>query len=210
MSTTHVGNDGSTLVIQPGFPIKRQTPDAKWEIEFLYWTAKDGAEALLPSPGAASTEAGHTGLLLQDVEIFPSEDPTAVFVRLIYRDPDVILRQVGTTIRESEAAIQEVPIEHKTGLTDPEKATLKAAGVKSFIVPSVTYSRTTFSSSFTFTEANLVDGVGLIDNAPTGMTAPTANRWLKTALTVRKAGSDVEVRNTWMYDTNGWSTVLYT
>ena len=131
-------------------------------------------------------------------------------MRLFYRDPTVLTQQSGTTIRESEAAVQEVPIEKKAGITDIQLDALKADGVKSFFLPSITYSRSEFKGSFTFSETNLVEGVGLIDDTPNGITGPTAGRWLKTSLSVRKAGSDVEVRETWQYDTAGWDSVLYT
>jgi hypothetical protein len=46
-------------------------------------------------------------------------------------------------------------------------------------------------------------------NAPTGMTSPTAGRWLKMRLSIRKSGNVVEKSETWQYASAGWDDHIY-
>jgi hypothetical protein len=81
-------------------------------------------------------------------------------------------------------------------------------GVESYLVPQPTFTRTEVLSSFTFSEANIISAVGT-RNAPTGMTSPTANKWLKMRLSIRKSGNVVEKSESWQYASGGWDAHIY-
>ena len=60
------------------------------------------------------------------------------------------------------------------------------------------YSYTDIVSSFTFSEANIISGVGSL-SAPTGMTSPTTDKWLKTGRSVSPVGDKFQIVDTWEY-----------
>jgi hypothetical protein len=60
------------------------------------------------------------------------------------------------------------------------------------------YSYTQIVTSFTFSEANIIDGVGQL-SAPPGMTSPTTDKWLKTGKSVSPTGDKYQITETWEY-----------
>lgn len=108
--------------------------------------------------------------------------------------------------KASDSNASEEPIE-----THPDYVATWATskpGVTSYLLPSPTYTRTEIQNSFTFSESNIIDAVGTIDS-PTGLTGATANKWLKTSLTVSPQGDKFEVTETWQYNKYGWDTDIY-
>lgn len=220
MSVEHRGNPGTALVPQPGYPIKRQGFDTKFELEFLYWADMDVAESLVPAINttlassslpdkSAPAAAGHGGLFCNEIEWATSDTPERQFVRVIFRDPSTVLQTPIFNTRESNTSAFEVPIEEKTALSASQVTEKKAAGRRTYTVNTVEYRYVRYRNTFTFSEKNMTAGVGLIDNSPTGMSNPTPGRWKKTGRNVRKAGANVEVTDIWQYDTNGWDIDLY-
>lgn len=211
-------NGVSALVIQKGYPRATRGTDGLWQLEFLYWANKSTALSLIPSHEAAPPEpwnSDYSGLKLKEVSISPSNSPYFVWVTLIYQDPEssgsTSSRTAGDVIQESRAAFQEVAIEDsRLGLSQSQIDSYIAQGVTSKSVYTLTYTRTEYFNSFTFTEANMVDMVGRIDT-PTGVTTPTANAWLQSGRSVRKSSDSLyEVTDEWTYDKGLWDTTIYT
>ena len=82
-------------------------------------------------------------------------------------------------------------------------------GVESYLKPMTTYRRTTIESSFTWSESNLVSGVGEC-SAPTGLTGATSTKWLKIARIPTTQGDKTQLTEVWQYNPNGWAGILYT
>lgn len=111
----------------------------------------------------------------------------------------------GVTSKASDSNAAELPIEENPNYS-PSWETTKP-GVTSYLAPQPTYTYTQIVSSFTFSEANIIDGVGALSN-PTGMTSPTANAWLKTSKTVTPQGDKFEITETWQCAGLDGATVL--
>ena len=122
---------------------------------------------------------------------------------------------VGTVTRSSDGTAQEIPIRLHPLCSNPEDldeppiigGTAKP-GVESYLVPGIIYTRSEVLSSATWTQANLVSGVGGLF-APTGITGATSGRWLKTGRTVTETGEGTTVTDTWQYSPVGWDTDIY-
>jgi len=117
-----------------------------------------------------------------------------------------ILPPVGTVILESDANAIEIPIRRNDTISsdaDIEDALDK--GIEARLSPQPIFRRTEVLASFTFTEANIIDDVGVIDNSPNGIVAPTAGLWLKTGFVVRSVGDLFEQTETWQFAENGWN-----
>lgn len=128
-------------------------------------------------------------------------------------------RFVGSpgTFRSSDSAVQSIPISEHPDYSAGESEAAgvpvingkqKAEGVTSFLLPGPTYTRSRSESSFTFSEANLIANIGT-RNAPTSMTNPTADMWLKTGLSASEEGDIVRITETWTYNPYGWDTDIY-
>ena len=122
----------------------------------------------------------------------------------------------GTITRDSDGTAQELPIETHPGYSGGESEESgvpvingnEKPGVQSYLVPGIIYRRTEVKSTSSFTEAALTGGVGF-RSAPTGVTAPTANAWLKTGITVSETGTGTIVTETWQFSERGWDTDIY-
>ena len=213
MSSTHVGDTGASLVIQPGYPIKTLDASDNWTQVFLYWAEITGAEALIPAFGTASPDGAHPELKLAGAEIRPSGDPKSVFVEITYKEPESsTFPPSGTIIQESESNFIEGDIKDHPTLTDVEKTTLLNSGFNTYAIPTVTYRRIEWRafSAFVFSESNILGNVGKVDNTPNGLTSPTAGTWLASGKSVRREGASVEITEEWTHNSSGWNDVAGT
>jgi len=202
-------NDGSALVAYPNNPQKVRE-GSRWKYVYRYWCAKASADSLIPAAWAAC--ADNADLSLDTTEITPKAGaPGFVDVTLTYRRPGMPTSQsAGTSTTQKEASIdwQEVPIDdprlETAGFyTADQIASLKAAGQTTVGVGGMEYHYTQYASSFTWSESNLVDGIGET-GAPTGISGATPEKWLMAGMSVRDDGDVVEKRTTWKYHALGW------
>jgi len=135
-------------------------------------------------------------------------------VRLVYEPVSGTVEAippVGTIIQEIDANPIDIPVgDSKEGLSEAIVAEKKKEGIEAILRPQPIYRRTEILSSFTFSEANAIDDVGIIDNSPEGLTGATAGKWLKVGFVVRSVGTKFEQVETWQYAENGWDTDFYT
>jgi len=73
-----------------------------------------------------------------------------------------------------------------------------------FIQPEPIYGRREVLDAFVFSESNIIDSVGKLDQTPEGMTNPSRNRWLKNGFRVDQRGAKYQQEETWKYSTLGW------
>jgi hypothetical protein len=108
-------------------------------------------------------------------------------------------------VKSADCAAQELPIEEHPDFS----GLVGAENVESFLTPSPTYEYSDVVNSFTFSEANIISGVGK-RSAPTGMTSPTTDKWLKVSRRVSPEGEKFRVTDVWQYNPNGiWNTTIY-
>lgn len=127
---------------------------------------------------------------------------------------------VGTVTRSGDGSAQEVPIEthpdyNKSQSEEEGEPTLDTGsgyavktGVESYLVPAILYTRTEVVSGATWSESNLVSGVGSL-SSPTGITGATSDKWLKVGRTISESGDDTIITDTWQYAPDGWDTDIY-
>lgn len=207
---------GAALILQPRYPKRTRLQDGTFELTYFYSCWDASAESLVPTFNSAPPGNGPGGaystLKCQEVELAPSDVPGWATVTVKYRVPDSAVsfqpKQHGDVTQEGDQSATEVPIEqHPDYATNA--ATWAAEGRRSFTHVGVTYTRTSYTNAFTWTESAITSGVGT-RGAPTGLSSATANNWLCTGYNVRQVGRGLtEVRQVWQYDSNGWSTTIY-
>jgi len=79
---------------------------------------------------------------------------------------------------------------------------------KTYLAPVPIYRRIENVASFVFSEANIVENVGKRE-APTGMTTPTAGKWLKTRLSITQEGGRFIQTEEWAYASAAWDGPEY-
>jgi hypothetical protein len=223
MAATVIGNNLTTAVEAKKSRRVRASNDGTSII--VSYTQKQGT-AVTVALGASCTLTGYTALVLNEYALLPDPGGGYETLELTYgpsTPASGVTPPVGTVIQEADTNTIEIPIEQHPDfsagqsvydengvLVTPYVGALKP-GVTSYLLASPTYTRTEIAASFTFSEANIVAAVGT-RSTPTGMTSPTANKWLKTRLGVRKTGSVVEKSETWQYagpGTRVWDTDIY-
>ena len=67
--------DGTALVLQPGYPQKTRDKRGKWRLEYLYWCLDTQAESLIPAIDTAPPGGVHTELELDEVRYDRTKHP---------------------------------------------------------------------------------------------------------------------------------------
>ena len=233
MAATIIGNGLTAAVTSKNSPEIRETENGT---EYVYRKVQKKGVAIGIAFGTANTDANYTGTVLKGINHLATPGGGYETIELIYSDPvpgSPGTPPVGTVIQEGRANSIERPIEQHPDfvastsvydvngvltvgafeegtLVTPYVGTELKYGVTSYMTPAPTYTRTEILSSFTFSEANLIAAVGTICD-PTGLTSPTAGKWLKTELSLRKIGKVVEKAETWQHSGlfNAWDTDIY-
>jgi len=143
---------------------------------------------------------------LRLAEIRESISKGGARVTLRFVTPSAYSIQYGGStdpVLSSDCSAQELPIR-----LHPDFTGLTGELPDSFLYPAPTYERSEVVNSFTFSEANIVSGVGK-RSSPTGMTSPTADYWLKVSRRISPEGEKFRVTDVWQYNPEGWSTEIY-
>lgn len=219
MAAIAIGNALTTRVQRKDSPKKKVTSQGTfWEYRY---TQKVGTAV---SETIGSEFPASSGLYVSEIAYEPN--PGGGYQTLvIISGPNTVSGggtppPAGTVWFEADANPIEIPIEQHPDYSTSESEKYEDGryiplingnpkpGVEAYQVPQPTFTRYEILSSFTFSEANIVSAVGT-RNAPTGMTSPTANCWLKTRLSVRQNGTVFEKSETWQYASAGWDTDIY-
>jgi len=126
------------------------------------------------------------------------------------------LQPVGTVTMEADANPLRIPIGQNANASGTNYDADKKVGVGDwdgithYLSPQPIYIRSEVLNAFTFSEANIIDTVGKIDDSPEDMTTPTAGKWLVVGFGVRQTGDKFTKRKKWQYDAAGWNTDIYT
>lgn len=223
MAATTLGNPLTTRVEKKDSQQKTRTISGNTAI--YRYTQKTGVA--VTSPAIGDVDPVDATIVLKEINFQPQPGGGFQTVELVYgppNPPNAMTPPVGTVTYEADANAIEIPIEQhpkynyiasktdENGIYTPVLTDggtdYPFPGVTSYLVPQPTFTRTEVMSSFTFTEANIIENVGLINN-PTGMTSPTSGKWLKTRLSIRKNGNVVEKNETWQYNSADWKTPIY-
>jgi hypothetical protein len=219
MAATAIGNALTTKVEQKNSPRKRVTADGTfWEYRFTQKKGTSVSEKIGDQYPAAS------GYYISEIGFEPQ--PGGGYETLvIVTGPEKSINTsvtppVGTIWFEADANPIEIPIEQHPNYSSSESQKYEDGryiplingnakkGVESYLVPQPTFTRYEILNSFTFSETNIISAVGT-RNAPTGMTSPTGNKWLKMRLSVRQTGNIYEKSETWQYASAGWDQDIY-
>lgn len=191
-----------TALVQASAPVYSQDDRGRGSVQYFYHCLASAALSLIPAFNSPAPDAEYSSLLRREVSMTLSAPQTMLMV-VTYREPGGSTPPaVGDTTKESRTTVQEVPIEQVDGITAAQIATAKKSGLANILRFSVTYTYTEIVSSFTWSQANTISGVGQ-RSAPTGMTSPGTDLWLKIDRTVRE-GDVISVSDTWAYDAKKW------
>lgn len=204
MATAIIGDQGTTPILTN----RKQGYDSSGRrITEVYRCAKDNVSWI---PAFGTSHPIHTALVLVDWDI--DEHKEFSIVVLQYRlatwqaGGGVTTPPADTEIKSADGNAIEIPIEQNPNY-DTGWATSKA-GVTSYLSPQPVYTYEKVYASFVWSEANIIGTVGT-RQAPTGMTSPTANKWLHAGRQIVEQGESVIVRDTYQYAANGWDTDIY-
>jgi len=218
MSATIIGGSGQAghqLVRYPSYPRKNRNSKNMWELTDKWWCLASLALSLAPADGAAPDDTDHSTLDCMELFIEPTPNaPTMVDVTAVYRYPtrtgNARAFRDGDDVKESQVVSREVGIDSKEAIAtvkEADRALKKSQGAKTVTIWTVVYSFTEYLSSFTWSEANLIDNLNEVE-APDGVTNPTANKWRRTEMSVRESGNSLRVkRRSWMYNAADWEDV---
>jgi len=76
--------------------------------------------------------------------------------------------------------------------------TIEFSDAEDYLIPSATYTFTQVVSDFSFTESNVLDGIGE-RSTPQGLTSSTSKAWLKTSRTISTEGDLYTITDTWQH-----------
>ena len=207
-----VAGQSTAVKILHGKPLQSRDADGNWMLTYIY--AVEAATYFSEAPAHASAPPApevtdHPNLKCTGVSSQDAGDGHNVLMTVVYTTPSGTTLFSGDKIRSSNAAIIEKVVD-EVDITSAEKVAQKALDKRTVPWFTLTYSRRSVETTFTWDEANLIDGVGKI-STPVDLTTPTANKWLKVnrATQERSQGGDVDLEESWTYDENGWPTVLY-
>jgi len=218
MAATVIGNNLSTRVERKDS--KRKTRTISGNTATYRYTQAVGTAV---SESIGDEDPADSTIILRSINFDPNPGGGYETVELVYEPPNPPTGPtppVGTITYEADANAIEIPIQQhpdydeaasktdKNGVFIPVVAGEEMPGVESYLVPQPTFLRVEILSSFTFTEAAIISGVGT-RCAPTGLGSPTTDAWLKTRLSIRKNGNVVEKSETWQFASRGWNAKLY-
>lgn len=219
MAATALGNALTTRLERKDS--KRKSRTTSGNTATYRYTQKVGTAV---SNALGEADPADATIFLQAVNFDPTPGGGYETVELVYGpnngSSSGVVGPVGTITYESDANAIEIPIQQhpnyspgssyrdSDGIFHAFLSGNDHPGVESYMVPQPTFTRTEVLSSFTFSEANIISAVGT-RNAPTGMTSPTAGKWLKTRLAIRASGSVVEKSESWQYASAGWDADIY-
>ena len=208
-----VAGNSTTTKVLAGKVLQNRDANGNWMLTYKYHVK--ASEFFSESPAHASAPPApevtdHPDLACTGVSEQDQGDGINSLMTVVYSTPGTILF-VGDTLRSSQAAMTEKVIEEVSGLSSSEVVAQKAIDKRTVPWFTLQYSRRSVETSFTWSEANLISGVGLIAT-PTDLSATTTNAWLKVdrATQERSPGGDVDLEETWIYDKNLWPTAVYT
>ncbi len=207
------GHDFSTPVIIEGYP-RQERVNGIWANIEKWRIHVDHLEDYLP----ANNESDEEGRIPGKVTVVPVPAFSGVVeVSFPWKKPETVSlgsidRPEGSVIFESEAVLTEKNPESHPDWDGADAATQEKIkkNVASFSFVTVTFKRSEIKnkSSFEFTESELLGNVNLKEN-PTGLTNPTANKWMNMGKTIHwEMGENLEVIETWRYDQNEWEGMI--
>ncbi len=200
----------ATLNLYPGYPVPERDENGRWKLVFLYFCGKDSAKSLIPATSSAPPEpwgsdADFSALRPRFVRISATRAAGVVDVRIEYLPRRSYSITPGETRRSTQAGRQIRPIEEHPDLTDAQKALARSRGRREYSQRTISYSYEQVHSSFTWSQSNLISGVGQT-GTPTGMTGATSAAWLLTSRELQEEEEGTIERRTWEYDKNLWQS----
>jgi len=206
--------DGSTKELMPGYPMASRDGSGSWSLEYRYHVNPASALGQAAAHGASPpapevSESEFSGLRCASAVIMPGSNAGMRVLKETYVSPQGSGASFESDVtRSTQVAAIERPIEEHPSLNAAQIKGFIAAGRDTFIARTLIYRRKDASAAFTWSEANVVSAVGS-RNAPTDLSSPTLNAWLKIERNVTEGVDLTEIEEAWQYDENLWDTTIF-
>jgi hypothetical protein len=224
--------NGTKLVWYSSQPSAERDGDT-WTYRFRAWCLRSSVFSLVPVSGTAITNAAFnasassnipvtgittTNLELTGVSVMANPSPEMVDVEFSFKYSDVLTgtwmgHYNGEIEQRSETTVRDVPtkLAYEGPIPDLVNAAIEAAAadIDTVPVPGLKYYYSTYTTSFGWSEAELiaVSGISIAEvGAPTGIDTPTANKWLLQGKSIENVGAGmVKVSEEWEYSPIDWN-----
>lgn len=206
-----VGHDFTTPVFQTGYPKYARDENDNWTRDESFYIRKDLRDSYIPAVGSMDGEGylSSTVNIEEGVPGFPDICRVDIHYKKFSFSESYNNDGYGSKVtQESTVNRVEKKIEEHPGwksLTAEEQATLKGYA-PTFVLVTVVYRRVeeVQKSSYKFRESDIIKNVNVIEN-PEGLLNASANKWMKTARTMRwTKGENLVITDTWQYDEYEW------
>lgn len=207
MGTIIGPTDEEFIVEQPDSPVVTRDRAGVYATKRIYLIHKNNVADILSATTLNQVDPLYTQCIFAGIKIsFAS--PSTRLATITYEQPgyDEDTDSIGTVTRSASANPILEPLEKILDSQYLEAA--KADGIDGALKPQPVYryKKTKASSGYKWTEANIISGVGKVDDSPTGIEDPTPNKWLMNEHTLREVGDVVEEEWGWQYSEDEWET----
>lgn len=176
-------------------------------------------ESAIPARGTPDND--FPSLLLDEVSYTREGD--AAMLSLRYMAPNamsdggagvLIPDDSASIIKQANANAMEIPLRQNPNWSATWEDDTDKLGIEVYLSPRPTYSRTFRTTTFGWTQAEVVLNVGTLVSPP-GIVSPTAGRWLKVDRQARDVGIDkdnrtiTEITDSYQYNPAGWNSDIY-
>lgn len=207
--------DGSSLILQAGYPQLTATGRNGWRIEYKYRCNMESVRSLAPAWRSACPLAGLENHEATAIEITPIGMPGFCELTVVYTYPlgvSITKREDGEIVKSSNVTSSRIPIDDPglltLGYTQSDIDALRKAGYLAVNVSSVEYSYTQYLESFTWSESNITEDDNNVSvgktGSPEGLSSPTSGKWMFVGRSIRDDGELVETTDVWKFNALGW------
>ena len=236
----YASSTGEAIVYYPGQP-NAERDGTVWQYSARGWCLRSAVFSLVPANGTAITDAAFTGLdttgidtsnlELTGVRISPNQSPGMVDVEFTFKYSTYSSGTWGGHFdgeieQRAETTVREVPLQavydQEAGTGSDLEAAAKKAGEaeqETISVPGLKYYYTTYTSSFNWSETDLITvsaiaianvgaptGLEVTTNPPDPADTPTENKWLLQGKSIENVGGGlVKVSEEWEYSPVNWN-----
>lgn len=203
----------------PGYPEKDSKEGGAWTVTERYWVDADNVTSSLPAHGATTNQHGATvtdpdgnTLTCRRRLVQQGNSPDTRIVELTYSrtTEQLIFKRPADNPRQVRLSHMDAPI-NDARLLDSNGGPFTQAQIDDAVaeeyetlpLPVAEYTYTDVNASFVWSEANITANL-FAKNTPTGISSPTAGKWLLVGREIDETENETVIRTNWNFCNSGW------